>query len=159
MRFRTLTALLGTAVILAACSDSATGPTPDLESELDEVVLETQTSAALDRRPGAASLPFNPPFPDDLKLTDAQKKCISDAFTAFREANAAALAELHAIHKKAREAKQAGASREEIRKILEAAKPILERLRPAHAALHEKVLSCLTQAQRDWLAANRKKRG
>lgn len=146
MQFRTITALLCTTVILAACSDSATAPTPAVETELDEIVLETSASAddvaaAQDRRdtPRGKSVRERP------RLTEEQKQCIQDAVADFRAANKDLIEQLQAIHKKAREAKAAGASREEIASILEEAKPLLERLRAAHQALHEKIRACLAR--------------
>jgi mevalonate kinase len=141
MRFRTITVLLSTTAILAACSDSATAPSPALESELDEVVLETSASPndlarAQDRRDR------KPPRDRD-RLTERQKECIQDAIEAFRSANKEVLDALQAIHQKAREAKAAGATRAEVARILEQAKPLLERLRAAHEALHKEIRACL----------------
>lgn len=141
MRFRTITVLLSTTAILAACSDSATGPSPALESELEEVMLETSASPnevarAQDRRDR------KPPRVGD-RLTDRQKECIQDAIAAFRSANKEVLDALQAIHQKAREAKAAGATRAEVARILEEAKPLLERLRAAHEALHKEIRACL----------------
>ncbi len=146
MQFRTITALLCTAAILAACSDSATGPTPAVETELDEIAFETSASAddvaaAQDRR----DTPRGKPTRDRPRLTDEQKKCIQDAVADFREKNKELLEQLQAIHQKAREAKAAGASREEIARILEQAKPLIERLRAAHEALHQAIRACLTR--------------
>ncbi len=146
MQFRTITALLCTAAILAACADSATAPTPAVEPELDEIAFETSASAdevaaAQDRRDTQRG---NPPR-ERPPLTEAQKKCIQDAVADFREANKGLLEQLQAIHKKAREAKAAGASRAEIARILEQAKPLLERLRPAHEALHKAMRACLAR--------------
>lgn len=141
MRFRTFTVLLSATAILAACSDSATAPSPALEAELDEVVLETSASPndlarAQDRRDR------RPPR-DSVRLTERQKECIQDVIEAFRSANKEVLDALQAIHQKAREAKAAGATRAEVARILEQAKPLLERLREAHQALHEKIRACL----------------
>lgn len=141
MRFRTITMFLVTAAALAACSDSATEPTQSVESELEEVIFDVSASEAAvataqDRRDKR-------PLPPRDNLTEAQKQCIKDAVQAFREANKGSLEQLHAIHKKAREAKAAGASREEVRAILAEAKPLLEQLREAHKGLHEKIRACL----------------
>ena len=142
MRFRTITVLLSATAILAACSDSATAPSPALESELEDVMLETSASpnelaAAQDRRDNPTR--NQPP----RELTERQKQCIQDAIEAFRSANKEVLDALQAIHKKAREAKAAGATRAEVARILEQAKPLLERLRAAHEALHKEIRACL----------------
>lgn len=141
MRIRTISVLLSMTAILAACSDSTTAPSAALESELEEVMLETSASPnevalAQDRRDR------KPPRGGD-RLTDKQKECIQDAITAFRSANKEVLDALKAIHQKAREAKAAGATRAEVARILEDAKPLLERLRAAHEALHKEIRACL----------------
>jgi hypothetical protein len=146
MQFRTITALLCTATILAACSDSATAPNPAVETELDEIVFETSASAddvaaAQDRRDNPRGVATR----DRPRLTEEQKQCIQDAVADFREANKGLLEQLQAIHKKAREAYAAGATREEIARILEQAKPLLERLRAAHEALHKAIRACLAR--------------
>ena len=146
MQFRTITALLCTAAILAACSDSATAPSPAVETELDEIVFETSASAddvaaAQDRR----DTPRGEPTPVRPRLTEEQKKCIQDAIADFRAAHKELIDQLQAIHQKAREAKAAGATRAEVARILEQAKPLLERLRAAHEALHKAIRACLAR--------------
>lgn len=145
MQFRTITALLCTATILAACSDSATAPSPAVETELDEIVFETSASAddvaaAQDRRDTRGK-----PTPVRPRLTEEQKKCIQDAIADVRATHKELIDQLQAIHQKAREAKAAGATREEIARILEQAKPLLERLRAAHEALHKAIRACLAR--------------
>ncbi|MGQ0642735.1 MAG: hypothetical protein ACT4P6_18480 [Gemmatimonadaceae bacterium] len=145
MRFRTITALLTTTAILAACSDSVTTPTPALDAELEEIVFDVSASpndvaAAAERRDRPRG-----ERPPERRLTEEQKQCIQDAIEAFREANKETLAALQAIHQKAREAKAAGATREEVARILQQAQPLLERLRSAHEALHEKIRACLAR--------------
>ncbi|HEV8365444.1 MAG TPA: hypothetical protein VGQ52_18140 [Gemmatimonadaceae bacterium] len=146
MQFRTITALLCTAAILAACSDSATAPSPAVETELDEIVFETSASAddvaaAQDRR----DTPRGQPTRERPRLTEEQKQCIQDAVADFRAANKELIDQLQAIHQKAREAKAGGASRAEVARILEEAKPLLERLRAAHEALHKAIRACLAR--------------
>lgn len=141
MRIRTISVLLSMTAILAACSDSTTAPSAALESELEEVMLETSASPnevarAQDRRDR------KPPRGAD-RLTEKQKECIQDAIAGFRSANKEVLDALKAIHQKAREAKAAGATRAEVARILEDAKPLLERLRAAHEALHKEIRACL----------------
>jgi hypothetical protein len=145
MRFRTITALLTTTAILAACSDGVTAPTQSLEAELEEVVFDVSASpndvaAAAERRDRPRG-----PLPPVRRLTEEQKQCIQDAIETFREANKATLDALQAIHQQAREAKGAGASREEVARILQQAQPLLERLREAHQGLHEKIRACLAR--------------
>lgn len=146
MRFRTISVLLCTTAIVAACSDSATAPAPAVEAELEELMFDVSAqpndaAAAQDRRdtPRGARTRERP------RLTEEQKQCIQDAIADFREANKALIEQLQEIHQKAREAKAAGASREEIARILEQAKPLLERLRAAHEALHKAIRACLAR--------------
>lgn len=105
-------------------------------------------SAASGRGPGAA-------FPDSLKLTDAQKAQIAALVAAFTTANAADLAAMKAAHTAARTARQAGKSREEIKAILDAAKPAADRVRAASEALRAAISNILTPAQRAWLEAHK----
>ncbi|MGH7712531.1 MAG: hypothetical protein ACREOG_14670, partial [Gemmatimonadaceae bacterium] len=77
------------------------------------------------------------------QLTTEQRQCIQAAIEAFREANKATLDALQEIYQKAREARAAGASRQEVARILEQAQPLLERLRSAHEALIEAIRACL----------------
>lgn len=144
MRFRTITLLFAATAMLAACSDSATAPTTSLETELEDVIFDVSASpndvaAAVDAR----GTPPTRRGPERKPLTEAQRKCVHDAIEAFREANKATLEALQEIHKKAREAYAAGATREEIARILQTAQPLLERLREAHQALHEKIRACI----------------
>ncbi len=106
------------------------------------------SSAKDGRGPGAA-------FPDSLKLTDSQKSAIQALTAAFVAANAADLAEMRAAHKAAHDARKAGATREEVKAILDAAKPTAERVRAAADALRTAIRAVLTDAQRAWLDAHR----
>lgn len=105
-------------------------------------------SAANGRGPGAA-------FPDSLKLTDAQRTQITALVAAFTAANAPDLAAMKAAHQAAREARRAGKSRDEIKKILDGAKPAAERVRHAAEALRTAIGNVLTAAQRAWLEAHK----
>ena len=100
------------------------------------------------RGPGA-------PFPDSLKLTDAQKAQIQALRDAFATAHAADLAALDAIQKQVRDAFKAGKSRDEMKAILDTAKPILERLKPAFDALATAIGNVLTPAQKAWIASHK----
>jgi Spy/CpxP family protein refolding chaperone len=89
-----------------------------------------------------------PPSPRACALTDAQRTEIAALRAGFEQANSADLALIRAIFERARAAHKAGASSTEVAAILAEAKPILERLRPARAALHAAVLAVLTPEQR-----------
>jgi hypothetical protein len=141
MRFRTITVLLTTTAILAACSDSSTAPTTPLEEEIEALVFESTASAA--DFAARADSTRRVPERDRPRLTEAQKQCIEDAVAAFRAAHKETLEALQAIHAEARAAMKAGATRQEIARILEKAAPLFQRLRAANEALHEKIRACL----------------
>lgn len=105
-------------------------------------------SATDGRGPGAA-------FPDNLKLTDAQKAQIAALVAAFTAANAADLAAMKAAHEAARAAHMAGKSREDIKAILDKAKAAVDRVRAAAQALHTAIANVLSAEQRAWLDAHK----
>ena len=156
--------MLAAAVVFAACEQ---GPTQSrLASELNQVDPYVLTFNATDGLPAAPfhmGGPGSPmsargpglPFPDSLKLSDAQKAAMQALRTAFETANQADLAALEAIRKEAAEAIKAGKAREEVRAILAKGKPILERMKPAFEALHDAIANLLTAAQKAWIAAHR----
>jgi Spy/CpxP family protein refolding chaperone len=151
-------------VLFAACDRSPTQPT--LAAELSLVDPYALTFSATNGLPGAPFHIAGPvsrgdargpgaPFPDSLKLTDAQKSAIQAARDAFNTANAGDLAALQAIHQEARDAMQAGETRAEVRAIIEKAKPILDRLKVALDALHAAIDAVLTPEQKAWIAAHK----
>jgi Spy/CpxP family protein refolding chaperone len=95
------------------------------------------------------------PLPDSLALTDEQIAAMRALREAFRAEHQDELAALRAIFEAARAARLAGATREEVHAILLDARPIVEALRADVQALHEALRAVLTDAQREWLAANR----
>jgi Spy/CpxP family protein refolding chaperone len=82
------------------------------------------------------------------RLTDEQIAKIRALKQAFQEAMADEIAAIQDAHKKAREAKQAGASAEEIRAILASVKDEMEALRAAEKRLEQAILDVLTPEQR-----------
>ena len=164
MRSIRFVSVLAAALAVAACDN---GPTrPNLLAELNLIDPYVLTFSATDGLPAG---PFHMPgpgsrfdargpglpFPDSLKLSDAQKASIEALRTAFEAANKADLAALEAIRKEAAEAIKAGKPREDVRKILEKGKPIAERLKPAFDALRAAISNVLTAAQKAWIAAHR----
>jgi Spy/CpxP family protein refolding chaperone len=165
MRRSTFIAAFAVLALVAACEKSPTQP-----SALDSAQLETVDPAILtfNSTSGLPAEPFHTegpgsrgdargpgaPFPDSLKLTDAQKAAIKALRDAFNSANTADLAALQAIHDKARDAMKAHKTREEVKAILETAKPIMERLMPRFDALHVAIDAVLTTNQKAWIAAH-----
>jgi Spy/CpxP family protein refolding chaperone len=141
------------AVATAACSD-ATSPVPQPLTEQEPIDLlqdfgSSETSVIDAAGVGGAMLP------DSLKLTEEQKGKIQALHDAFKAANKADLAALEDIEKRARAARVAGKSREEVQKILNEAKPVLERLAAATRTLHEAIWAVYTPAQQAWIRSRR----
>ena len=80
-------------------------------------------------------------------LTDVQKAQIRTLADAFTKAHAAQLDSLRAIMELARAAREAGKTPDEVRAIMETAKPIADALAPARKEFSETVTSLLTPAQ------------
>jgi Spy/CpxP family protein refolding chaperone len=151
-------------LLVAACDTSPTEPSLLAQLNLvDPYFLTFNATDGLPASPFHAQGPGSRPdargpgmpFPDSLKLTDAQKAKIQALRDAFDAAHAADLAALKAIHEQAREAIKAGKPREEVRAILATARPILERLKPDFDALRKAIENVLTAAQKAWIAAHR----
>lgn len=85
---------------------------------------------------------------DEAKLTDTQIKQIRALKEAFVEATKDELQIIRKAHEEARAALAAGASREEVRKILAKADVAVEALRQAELRLKEAILALLTPEQR-----------
>ncbi|MFM8566659.1 MAG: hypothetical protein ACKOCV_03080 [Gemmatimonadota bacterium] len=149
---------------LAACAESSTAPAVASSEDDYALVMFGEMGSALEGTLGTQ--PSTQPMdgrswmarlPDSLALTTAQKTAITALRVSFRQTNAAALDSLRQIFVKARDARRAGATREEVRAILVTGRPIAEALRPKVLALHLASWSVLSDAQRAWLIANRPK--
>ncbi len=156
---RLLFPTLMAALVLAACGESPTATTTFTDDFA--LVLFGEEGAALEGTLGPQDgTPFDgrthrPVFPDSLRLTDEQRAEMLALRIAFRAENEPQLDSLRAIFQQARLARLEGATRDEIRAILETGRPLAEALRPKVRALHEALRAVLTDAQRAWLAANR----
>jgi Spy/CpxP family protein refolding chaperone len=145
--------ILAAAVAFTACDSDTTGP-GDTSLALDEAsILGYTGSFAAD--PAKSILPGVHGLPENLKLTAAQQAAIRALHEAFMQANRADFEALAAIMRQARDAHQAGKSKEEIKAILDQAAPIRTRLMAAEAKLRTDILAVLTAEQRAWLEANR----
>jgi Spy/CpxP family protein refolding chaperone len=80
-------------------------------------------------------------------LTDAQKGQVRTLADAFDKAHASQLADLRTVMDAARAARQAGKTPDEVRAIMETAKPINDALAPDRKALGIEVAKLLTPAQ------------
>lgn len=158
---RSLT-LVGIALAAIACDSAATAPraTMDVAAGVAALADALAPDSLQQRRPPRPDvLEALSRAPAALQPTDAQKSAITSARTAFESANAADLAALDAVRLKADSARRAGASRDQVRTILESGRAIAERLRPAMEGLRKTVDGILTAEQKAWLEANRPPRG
>lgn len=178
MQSKRVLTMAAVAMFVAACDRAPT--TPDtLQASLDAVDPVVVTFGATQGLPGGpfgdrnglpfmGSMPFGggpaaaakgrgpgAPLPDSLRLTDAQKAQIQALVAAFVAANAADIATMKGAHDAARDALKAGATRDEVKAILEAAKPAADRVRAAAEALRTAIAAVLTPAQRAWIDAHR----
>jgi Spy/CpxP family protein refolding chaperone len=162
MRISRWGAALAATTILIGCSES-TAPTTVTADESDYALYTFGTDgAALEGTLGnQGPRPFDGRtggfgrLPGELQLTEEQRAEIAGLREAFRTAHQSELDALKAIFDQARAARESGATREEIRAILETGKPIADALRPAVRQLHEDILNVLTEEQRAWIRAHR----
>ncbi len=96
-----------------------------------------------------------PFFPDSLALSAAQSQQIVALRAAFHQQNAPAFAQLKAISDSARAAMNAGATRDQMRAIMEQAKPINESLRAGNKQVQGQVEALLSPGQLAWMKAFR----
>jgi Spy/CpxP family protein refolding chaperone len=102
-------------------------------------------------RPGAGLLRRLPP---NLALTAAQKQSIAGYVKSFAEATKSDRQALVALLKQARDARQGGASKDQVKAILEQGKAIRQRIQPARQQLRQQIEGVLTAEQKAWLTAN-----
>ena len=160
LRRLTVIPTLMAALVLAACAEAPTGVTTRTDDFA--LVMFGEAGEALEGTMGEqdGAGPFDgrsirPVFPDSLALTPEQRAQMLELRIAFRAEHEPQLDSLRNIFQQARLARLEGATREEVRAILETGRPIAEALRPHVIALHEALRAVLTDAQRAWLAANR----
>lgn len=164
MKLLRITPLLAAAALVAACDHGPTQPTNAAQLDLvDPYVLTFNATNGLPGAPfhvpGPGSRPDargpGAPFPDSLKLTDAQKAAIQALRDGFDATYKTDLAALKTIHDQAHAAMQAGKTRAEIHAILDTAKPVLDHLHTAFDALHAAIENVLTAAQKAWIASHK----
>jgi Spy/CpxP family protein refolding chaperone len=108
-----------------------------------EAILTPEQKAWLDAHKPARCDPSK--FPP---LTDAQKAQIRSLEQAFQAANKADLDAVKAVLEQARAAAQAGKSKAEVEAIIATAKPAMDRLNAARAALKSQIQAILTPEQK-----------
>jgi Spy/CpxP family protein refolding chaperone len=117
------------------------GDRAGLKAKIDAILTPAQKAWLAANRPQPCPANTTP-------LTDAQKAQIKALRTAFQQANQADLAVIRAAMQQARAAHQAGKTKADIQAILAAAKPAMDRLRPARQKLQADVSAVLTPEQR-----------
>jgi Spy/CpxP family protein refolding chaperone len=153
------------ALTLGACDDAATAPTAAVMDDDYALVMFGESGSALEGTMGPqhGPRPFDgrsgiPPLPPELALTDEQKAEILALREAFRAEHEAELEALKAIFEEARAARQAGATRLEVRAILIEGRLIAQALRPAVWELHLAIRDVLTEEQKAWILEHRPRR-
>jgi Spy/CpxP family protein refolding chaperone len=152
MRCRSLVALASFAA-LVACQDGTLAPTENsLDLETPELVPDYAVSpaAVIDGAGIGASR-----LPEELKLTTEQKAQIAALHEQFMKDNAAAIAALRQLEEQLRAARRSGATRDQIRAILEKAHPILEQLAAAFKELQDAIWAVYTPAQKEWIESHK----
>jgi len=149
--FRQLLPLLCAALVITACdrgpTESAPIDAPSFELVLESVGEGASAALLLDRAPEA------------LRLTNEQRAAIRALNAEFQRVYRADFEALRTITRSAMQARRDGKSPDEVRTILETARPVRARLGVAFAELRRAVQAVLTEAQRDWLRANHRRLG
>jgi hypothetical protein len=154
-----LSAVAAAGLVLAACSDSPTQPSGNEDDY--SLVMFGQPGSALEGTLGPQhGRPFDgrsgfPRLPESLAISAEQKAEIAALREAFRAAHQDELDAMRAIFEEAKAAREDGASREDVRAILEEGREIGEGLRADVQALHTAILGVLTDEQREWLESHR----
>ncbi|HET9985559.1 MAG TPA: Spy/CpxP family protein refolding chaperone [Longimicrobiales bacterium] len=138
--------------LFAGCGKDTTAPPASADDALSAATLAG--GAGLGDGPGVHGVGFLRALPPELKLSADQQARIKALREAFQQANKADLDALRAIMKQARDARKGGQTRDQLRQVLEQARPIHERLAPAVQKLRTDIEAVLTPAQKDWLAAH-----
>ena len=149
--------LLVTAVLMGCSSPVAPNPAEDYSLVVFgetgvalEGTLGTQpTDHPIDGRTGT------PRLPEELRLTEAQVEAIRALREAFRTTHEEQLTALREVFERARDARKAGATREEVRAILFEGREIAQSLREPVFNLHLAILAVMTPEQRNWIITNR----
>jgi Spy/CpxP family protein refolding chaperone len=159
---KVLAPALAATLLLAACDKSPTGITAASDTDDYALLMFGESGSALEGTMGPA--PVGEPFdgasayhrlPDRLALTPEQADSIRALRQAFKDAHADELAALREIFLRARAAREAGASREEVHAILMEGRDIARALRPFVIQLRADIWDVLTPAQREWLFTHR----
>jgi Spy/CpxP family protein refolding chaperone len=114
----------------------------ELLAKLESILTAAQKAWLDSHKPGRCDPASVPP------LTEAQRTQIRALIAAFEVANQADLAAVRAAHEQAAAARRNGATAEQVRAILAAVRPAIERLAAAQAKLHQDIQAVLTDEQK-----------
>ncbi len=158
---KTLIPMLAATLALGACDENPVEPTGPQADDY-ALLMFGEAGAALEGAMGPqdAARPFDgrsilARLPDSLALTDEQIAELEALRAEFRAEHQAQIDALRAIFEEARDAREAGASREEVRAILMEGRDIAMALRFPIWQLHEALRAVLTEEQRFWLDTHR----
>lgn len=153
--------LLAATLALGACDDSPAEPTGPMADDF-ALLMFGEAGSALEGSMGPqdGERPFDGRthfrrLPEDLALTPEQVEEIEALRAAFRAEHQDEVAALRAIFEEARDARAAGATREEVRAILLEGRETAIALRFPIWQLHEAIRAVLTEEQRFWLDTHR----
>jgi len=158
-------AVLAVSLGLAAC-ESSTAPTQQAADEDYALVMFGEAGSSLEGTmgtPPARGRPFDGrsyrrPFPDSIALSEEQKAEIAALREAFRTEHAAELDALKAIFEEAKAAREAGATREEVRAILAEGRDLATAIRVDLVDLHYAIWNVYTPSQKAWIVSHRPRR-
>jgi hypothetical protein len=158
-------AVLAVSLTLAACdTSSSTGSTAPAQDyalvmfgEAGSSLEGTMGTPPTDGRPFDGRT-YRREFPDSIALSEEQKAEIAALRAAFRAEHATELDSLRTIFQAARAAHEAGATREEIRAILEEGRDIAIAIRVDLVDLHYAIWNVFTDAQKAWIVSHRPRR-
>jgi len=142
------------AASIAACSNETTSPdVADLALDAGLFGTALTQNGGYDARQYQDRL-FNA-LPDEIALSDAQKTQIRSFVEEFMAATKSDREALQGILKQARDAIQAGKSREEVTAIMRQGAPFRDRIHAAEKELVADIQSVLTAEQKAWITAHR----
>ena len=158
---KTIFPVLAATLLLGACDESPVEPT-GAQADDYALLMFGEAGSALEGSMGPqdGARPFDgrsimARLPDSLALTTEQVAEIEALRATFRAEHQTQIDALRAVFEEARAAREAGASREEVRAILMEGRDIAMALRFPIWQLHEAVRSVLTEEQRFWLDTHR----
>ncbi|MEO5590647.1 MAG: Spy/CpxP family protein refolding chaperone, partial [Gemmatimonadaceae bacterium] len=142
------------ALSVAACSNESTSPAASTLALSEAGAFGTAMTLAGGYDASLYQTRLYNALPDDLKLTDAQRESIRVLVSAFEQSTKADREALGAVLREARQAAEAGKTRQEVEAILRKGADQRRRLAEAESRLRKDIEGVLTVEQRAWIAAH-----